>query len=856
MKKFRFFAAIGLILLMAFPVYATVSSETTRVKYTCNGTTTVYAYPFTIYEDDDLLAVKALTSTGAETTLVLNTDYTVSGAGVAGGGNLTLTAGSVCPSGYTLTILRNIELTQETDYVDGQAFSAESLESAIDKVALIQQQQAEQIGRAPKLPKSSSITDIALPNPVASNLIGWNAAGTALINRTDGITLTTATGYEVDALVTYGGGVNYTQATIESALAAIGTVNKVTLLIRPGTWPIISNVDWSAYTNVTFKVVPGAVISHSTYTLNIPNPDAGLYQWLSGTGIVTVSGNVKEVYPQWWGAMGDNSTNDTAAIQAALNCVYTSGGGVLFFGKGTYLITQISKVWTAEIGITFRGIGRKETLISKYGVGTDTLFVFSSAIIRVVNLVMEDMAIQGGSTANGISIDNLAYFTFKRLYLIGSNIGIDFRGAITGIVEDSIFYANIKGIKLDQTVGQGGSNNIKIKDCIFTGNSTLAIDYVADSGLHIEGCDFENNGTSLSSPLNLLTASWVNDAISPYDTLTSSGGNITSAIEVTSFGKGSNDMTNLTAGVSYTISYNLTLNSGEAPTLYIMSLAASGFICTFGQLKTGANVITFTGVANSNFLVVYNGSPANFSLTISLYVSNVTGAIRTRPNVGVQSWVGLISIDKCWFESNKGFDLYIEPTGYAVYISLSNSKGLGSEFGIFVGKVHKFTGINLLWPNNNLQFDPSGTNTVAFIINSLFARIFGTSGHYIHILGTNFDAAFLPVWSSDIATGGAIITDAGITIGSEQARITKHLSAAVMYDPPSVAAGAQISTTVTVTGAALGNTVVVGFGVDLQGMQLTGYVNVANTVAVILRNGTAGAIDLVSGALRADVWQH
>lgn len=344
-----------MILSIPFTTQATVSSETTRVKYTCNGTTTVYAYPFKIYEDDDLLATKAMTSTGAETALVLNTDYTVSGAGVAGGGNLTLTAGSVCASGSTLTILRNIELTQETDYVDGQAFSAESLESAIDKVTLIQQQQNEAIGRAPKLPKTSSITDIALPNPAASHYIGWNAGATQLENKTSPVALTTATQYEIDALVTYGGGSSFTQATIQSALTAIGTSNKVTLLIRPGTWPIISNADWSAYTNVTFKIVPGAVISRGAFTIAFANaPDAGIYQIFSGTGVVTfVYSN--EVYPEWFGdgtdygvmitlsyksiqAVGgkivlSRAMTATTAVNTSSNDAATSGKGVVIEGR-------------------------------------------------------------------------------------------------------------------------------------------------------------------------------------------------------------------------------------------------------------------------------------------------------------------------------------------------------------------------------------------------------------------------------------------------------------------------------------------------------------------------------------------
>ena len=314
----RIIGAIWLLLLAAIPAFATVSTETTRVAYTCNGVLTSYAYPFKVLADADLLVIKKATATSAETTLVLNTDYTVTGAGTSGG-NVVLTAGSKCGSGYTLTILRNMSATQTTDYVDGEAFSAESLETAIDKATIVLQQQKEQIGRAPKLPKTSTITDIALPNPTASNYIGWNAAATGLENKS-GPVITTATQYEIDALVSYGGGTSFTQATIEAALNAIGTVNKVTLLIRPGTWPIISNANWSAYTNVTFKGAPGATFSHGAYTMNVPNLSAGIEQIVFvGTGAITLSGYVKEAYPRWFNVAGDG-TNETANLHRWLRC--------------------------------------------------------------------------------------------------------------------------------------------------------------------------------------------------------------------------------------------------------------------------------------------------------------------------------------------------------------------------------------------------------------------------------------------------------------------------------------------------------------------------------------------------------
>jgi hypothetical protein len=82
------------------------------------------------------------------------------------------------------------------------------------------------------------------------------------------------------------------------------------------------------------------------------------------------------------------------------------------------------------------------------------------------------------------------------------------------------------------------------------------------------------------------------------------------------------------------------------------------------------------------------------------------------------------------------------------------------------------------------------------------------------------------------------------------------LTSSVTWDPASLTAGTQTTTTVAVTGAALGDVVVVGFDKDLQGMQLTAYVSSANTVTVVLRNGTAGTLDLASGILSVDVWKR
>lgn len=97
--------------------------------------------------------------------------------------------------------------------------------------------------------------------------------------------------------------------------------------------------------------------------------------------------------------------------------------------------------------------------------------------------------------------------------------------------------------------------------------------------------------------------------------------------------------------------------------------------------------------------------------------------------------------------------------------------------------------------------------------------------------------------------------DGAVIIGGGQP-ITKHLSTTATWDPVNLVAGAQATTVVTLTGAALGDEVTCSLNLDLQGMQLTGYVSVVDTVTVVLRNETAGAINLASGTLRVSVWQH
>lgn len=72
-----------------------------------------------------------------------------------------------------------------------------------------------------------------------------------------------------------------------------------------------------------------------------------------------------------------------------------------------------------------------------------------------------------------------------------------------------------------------------------------------------------------------------------------------------------------------------------------------------------------------------------------------------------------------------------------------------------------------------------------------------------------------------------------------------------IYNPPSLIDGAGTTTTVTVTGALLGDMALASFSKDLQGITLTAYVSSSGVVSVRFQNESGGTLDLASGIIKA-----
>lgn len=174
----------------------TISSTTTRKAYTGDGATTSFSTsPMVFYSTSDLTVYVVTTDTGASTTLTKNTHYTVSG-GSGSTGTVNLAGGSspygAPTSAQSVVIVRSVPFTQATNLVNNDNSDAEVMETALDKLTMLAQQNSAAFSRALKQADSSAtVVDLTLPEPSAGKALGWNAGATALTNLELSVSVTT-----------------------------------------------------------------------------------------------------------------------------------------------------------------------------------------------------------------------------------------------------------------------------------------------------------------------------------------------------------------------------------------------------------------------------------------------------------------------------------------------------------------------------------------------------------------------------------------------------------------------------------------------------------------------------------------
>lgn len=322
--------------------------------------------------------------------------------------------------------------------------------------------------------------DLYIKKTAASLSTGWErvdqvssvrATGT-LVNRS--ISDRFSDSYSVkDFSENAGEGVTSDHEAIGLADTAAGSSRS--LFFPPGTYKISQNTTINAGALIFSKGAMLSIDSGVTVTIN-GTIQAPLAQIFSGLGTVSLGGNLLEVYPQWWGATGNGTTDDTTAIQSAATSAYAAAvAGVN--GKRTILRFPVATSYkttntvTVKVGVSvqmdsplvYSGSDEEAALvIGETGPGKDnwqlkhrlqvrrstqsTWASESNIGIKLFNPIESNIEIvrtEGftiGLQVMGSGSDGAVYNHFTLGRIVDNKIGIDLASETAGWVNENNFY--------------------------------------------------------------------------------------------------------------------------------------------------------------------------------------------------------------------------------------------------------------------------------------------------------------------------------------------------------------------------------------------------------------------------------
>lgn len=255
--------------------------------FTGNGVTTAFPFLFKVFQASDLLVVQTDT-TPLDTTLVLNTHYTVArNANQDANPGGTVNMITAPPSGYLLTIGSSIPASQSVVLTNNGGWYPSVVNDALDYLTILTQQISEKIGRSLILPFSTSSSVSAQLPPVApGQLLGWNGQGTGIANMG-----TAGTGSDALLnLVSVGGTANAITGTTASALAMSSNQFLLFTPTAANTGGVTVNRDSLGAKPVLLK---GAALTGGEFQPNVPvllEFDGNNYNIVAGSAaIVTVA---------------------------------------------------------------------------------------------------------------------------------------------------------------------------------------------------------------------------------------------------------------------------------------------------------------------------------------------------------------------------------------------------------------------------------------------------------------------------------------------------------------------------------------------------------------------------------------
>lgn len=247
-------------------------------------------------------------------------------------------------------------------------------------------------------------------------------------------------------------------------------------LLGTGVSRLVANVDNNVFTEQIRSDVtslPPFVVNSQALVTNL-NADM-----LDGLHAHEISGyfNVKN-----YGAVGDNATDDTAAITSAIAALNAAGGGTLYFPAGIYL-TSGGFTISEQARIFGEGALSDTTGLSmvKCDSTTASLFTISHHGCIVENIDLYNNAVSTPTSGAAITVTAGNFARIRNVSINKFYINIDFQDGGWWSIEHCYIASPVKyGLKIRHIDSPDGGDQ-SINDCVFSGNG-----YASDAFIYQE----------------------------------------------------------------------------------------------------------------------------------------------------------------------------------------------------------------------------------------------------------------------------------------------------------------------------------------------------------------------------------
>lgn len=144
-----------------------------------NGSTVDFSGTWAVINAAYIRVYLEVIATGVLIPQVLGSNFTLA----FDNAGFTVTFGAAPTNIYNVVIGREVSLDQTVPYTTSRGFQGKVIENSYDKLTAITQDLGDGVARSLKFKLGSTANNI-FPEPSAGLFIGWNAAGTALENKT------------------------------------------------------------------------------------------------------------------------------------------------------------------------------------------------------------------------------------------------------------------------------------------------------------------------------------------------------------------------------------------------------------------------------------------------------------------------------------------------------------------------------------------------------------------------------------------------------------------------------------------------------------------------------------------------